>query len=181
MEARYGIVQLCRHADGASRSTYTAFKDGTDVQLVCDGSDVGVFPLEGKRRCACRDLQFVDSRERVDELFRQSVREELLILVATEVHERQHRDRMRRRLKSEDRSHVRLWNSFPGGELFGGDRPRAAPGPQPIDEETTKYCRKCGGAHQCQPPSGAGAKRSTRLVSRRPGYPLIGGGRGLWG
>src|SRR5690349_5630372 len=44
-------------------------------------------------------LQLVDLGERIEQLLRQPIREVLLLLVATEIDEGQHRDGMRRRIE----------------------------------------------------------------------------------
>src|SRR5215471_4478161 len=64
-----------------------------DVERLRDRSNVLVFAAERERRRAGRDLQWSDSRERIDDLFGQAIAEPLLIFLRAHVGKWQDRDR----------------------------------------------------------------------------------------
>src|SRR6202034_659301 len=81
---------------------------------VGDRAKVSVLSLEGKRRRPGCNLQPANFRQGIEELFSQSLGEVLLFLIAAHVHERKHRDRVRR------------WVKAGGGSALGGG-PRRLP------------------------------------------------------
>src|SRR6516225_3107903 len=63
------------------------------IQRACDLSNVVLFTFEGKRRRPRNHFESRDTRELVNDLFRQTVREVFILLIAACVCEWQHRDR----------------------------------------------------------------------------------------
>ena len=62
------------------------------IKISGDRANVFILVLEGERRRARSDLEAIDPRERVDDLFRDPVAEELVLRVGAHVHEREDRD-----------------------------------------------------------------------------------------
>jgi len=69
-----------------------ASEQGADAQGFADFAQVGVLALELEGRGAADHLHAVDARQRIEDLFRDAVREEFVLRIGRHVHEGQHRD-----------------------------------------------------------------------------------------
>ena len=78
-----------------ARLAHAAFEDRGYVELLRDGGEVQLRSLEAERRRARGHAHAVNLRQDVQQLFGETVREVLLILVRAEIGERQDRDRGR--------------------------------------------------------------------------------------
>jgi hypothetical protein len=98
VKARDRIDQLRGDADGVLERRDAPFEDWRRRSVCARSCRCRCsLPLNEKCRGARGHLQLVDLGERVEQFLREPVGEVLLLLVPAQVHERQHRDRMRRR------------------------------------------------------------------------------------
>jgi hypothetical protein len=118
---------------------HRAFQEVRDAQQLADLGARILRVAELERRVAADDLQARELRERVDQVFRQAVGEELLALLAF-VGERQHRDGFFR---------------DGGGTMAGADVPTATPDDRAV----------LGAAAAAFASAGAGAWRSTATAN----------------
>ncbi len=86
---------------------HAAFEHRSDVEGVADFAQVDALALERERRGAGGDLECLDARQRVHQLFGDAVREIFLLGIIAHVDERQHRQCCRaggRRLRARSRA-----------------------------------------------------------------------------
>ena len=96
--------ELCRHAEPTAGPANAALEYRAHTEGLCNPTDIVVLPLECERGGACDHLQSGEPRQRVDDLFGQTVAEVLVLLIAADVLERQDGDRrlpVRRRMFGE--------------------------------------------------------------------------------
>src|SRR5215469_17466528 len=89
-----GIHQLCGDAQPVVSSANTSLENGAHVQLLSDNAQVDVFALEGESRTAGYDVEVLDLRKGVDDFFRNTVGEILVLRIAAHVHEWHYHDRI---------------------------------------------------------------------------------------
>src|SRR3979490_764180 len=90
--------QLCGDAQLLAALANAALEHVRHSELARNRAHVFIPALELKRRGARDDLQICAMHEAVYQLLGQAVREVLLLLVAADIHEREHRNRVRRRI-----------------------------------------------------------------------------------
>ena len=95
VEAVLDLHQLDRDAEPLAGLADAALEHRRDPQRAPDFGDRGAFAFERKCRGARRDAQPADLAEDVQELLGQAVGEVLVVLVAAQVGEGEHRDRRR--------------------------------------------------------------------------------------
>src|SRR5690348_5744045 len=93
MTAGLGLDELAGHTHTFSRSPYAAFQYVTDAKFISDLPGVGRFPLVGERRVAGDDEESPIARQGRDDVLDYPVDEVVLFRAATEIDERQDRDR----------------------------------------------------------------------------------------
>ena len=86
--------ELRRNAQVVPYPAHRALDDVRDAEPARNLADIDVRVLEFETRCARRDLELGQSRERVKDLFRQAVGKPLLVLSLRQVGKRQDRDRL---------------------------------------------------------------------------------------
>src|SRR5579872_486332 len=106
MRAIGGVDQLCRDANAISGTAHAAFQNRADTECFGNTANVLLFATEGEGGGAGDHFQAGNLRQQVDDLFRESVAEVVLLLVAAHIGEGQHGD---------GRSG---WNKAPGSLLM---------------------------------------------------------------
>ncbi len=118
-----GIDQLGRHPHASLRLANTAFKDRTHVEFSADRGYVDIGAFEGEGRSPRGNLELDDLGQRLQQLFREAVGEVLVFGIAAHVGKREHRNRMRRRVKRR------------GGLLSGSGAPALVVPECPADQQ----------------------------------------------
>ena len=97
MKSALHIDELRRDPQLLTRTPHAPFQHVPHVQRVADLAHRHALAVEAERRGARRDVEALDRRECVQQLFGDPIPEVLLVVLRAHVHERQHRDRRRRR------------------------------------------------------------------------------------
>src|SRR5215472_1172702 len=85
MRSVFGIDELCRNSYAATSPTHAAFQNSTHPERFSDLADVLLFSSERKRRGPSDHLQAGNVRERVDDLFCQTVAEVFILFIRAHV------------------------------------------------------------------------------------------------
>ena len=85
--------ELRRHTDAAAGAAHAALEHVRHAERAGNPADVLVLPFERERRRARDHLEAGHLRERVDDLFRETVAEILVVGIPAHVGEREHGDR----------------------------------------------------------------------------------------
>ena len=93
MGARRGIDQLAGDADAVAGLAHAAFEHVAHAQFARDLLDIDRLALVDEARIARDHEQFLEARQRSDDVFDHAVGEIFLFGIAAHVVERQHRDR----------------------------------------------------------------------------------------
>ena len=91
-----GVNKLRRHTETATGAAYAALEHERHSECFGDPADVLVLPLERECGRAGNHLEAAHLRQGVDDLFRETVAEVLVVDVSAQIGKRQHGDRRRR-------------------------------------------------------------------------------------
>ena len=132
MSAAFGVVELNGHPDAIGAPADAALEYITDSQFLRDLAQINGATLVGEARIAGDDEEAGELRQRGDNVFRQSVGENLLLGIVADIGEGEDRERGRWRRRSRGRRLVRLGRLARADEAIAdaGDRrdPLAAVG-----------------------------------------------------
>src|SRR5260370_40147895 len=87
------VNQLGCNTQAVSNFPHTSLKHRSHIQLFRDEPHVGMLPLEEKAGSSSRHLKLIDLRQRIDDFFRNTVGEELVLRIGTHIDKRQNGDR----------------------------------------------------------------------------------------
>src|SRR6185503_20681270 len=87
------VDELRRDTHPVPGATHASFENCFDVELLTDLGDADWFSLESERRCPGRHLQRRNAGERIEDFFRNTVREVLVVAVRAHVGEWHYGDR----------------------------------------------------------------------------------------